>query len=184
MDLPASCGSRRSGPAGLEPATRCRSKHQVRRVASGAGTLHRQNRRRGRQSKSARQAGKRFSSGSQAGDSRREDSLSRVPTHNYPSFLTGGRDPSRVIPLIGQACRAISRPSEIGRGRCSCLRPSTRKSSSNILRWLPIGQEVADKLAPLRLAERGAMPIFGAKSKTPMSKETPPGTLDSAHGCA
>ena len=45
----------------------------------------------------------------------------------------------------------------------------------------PIGREAADVLAPLRLAERGAMPVFGAKSKTPMPKATPPGTLDSAH---
>ena len=50
MDLPASCGSRRSGPAGLEPATRFRSKHQVRRIASGAGTL-------------LRLAGRRFTAG-------------------------------------------------------------------------------------------------------------------------
>ena len=35
MDLPASCGSRRSGPAGLEPATRCHSKHQVLRSPTG-----------------------------------------------------------------------------------------------------------------------------------------------------
>ena len=43
-----------------------------------------------------------------------------------------------------------------------------------MLHWLPIGREAADVLAPLRLAERGTMPVFGAKSKTPMSKETPP----------
>ena len=76
--------------------------------------------------------------------------------------------------------RSPSRPRLVG-GRCSCLRPSTRKSNSNMLRWFPIGREAADVLAPLRLAERGAMPVFGAKSKTPTSKETPPGTLDSAH---
>ena len=128
MDLPASCGSRRSGPAGLEPATRCRSKHQVRRVASGAGTLHRQNRQRGRQSKSARQAGKRFSSGSQAGDSRREDSDSQPQPTNPPTPSLGRPTQlsllfdrwegsvSRHYDLIGQACRAISRPSKIGRG--------------------------------------------------------------------
>ena len=39
-------------------------------------------------------------------------------------------------------------------------------------------------LAPLRLAERGAMPVFGVKSKIQCPKETPPGTLDSAHVCA
>ena len=35
MDLSTSCGLRRSGSVGLEPATRCRSKHQGRRKSVG-----------------------------------------------------------------------------------------------------------------------------------------------------
>ena len=50
-----------------------------------------------------------------------------------------------------------------------------------MLCWLPIGREAADVLTLLRLAERGTMLVFGAKPNTPMPKETPPGTLDSAH---
>ena len=111
------------------------------------------------------------------------DSLTRSPPHNYIFFLTGGRDPSRVIPLIGQACRAISWTSEIGRGEVLMSPPLDQEVERQHVVSAPIGREAAAVLTPLRLAERGAMPVFGAKSKTPTSKEAPPGTLDSAHGC-
>ena len=80
---------------------------------------------------------------------RKTDSLTRSPPHNYPSLFTGGRDPSRVIPtsLDRHVGRSPGRPRLVG-GRCSCLRPSTRKSNSNMLRWLPIGREAADVLTP------------------------------------
>ena len=59
------------------------------------------------------------------------DSHSVAPTRLYIFLLTGGRDPFRVIPLIGQAFQAISRPSEIGRwgggdAHISTPRPGSR----------------------------------------------------------
>ena len=146
MDLPASCGLRRSGVAGLEPATQCRSKPRQ-AILAGQARKHTGHKR--RRSVGGTPGRRRLASEDhQTSEDRRPEDNSQLSTLSF-----GPR-----VPLLSPA-----RTPSLGRENALCpyLEPSQNKTLVPIFGAKP---------------ERNACAHIWGEASSPMSRETPPST--------